>query len=321
MNIVKKILNVFGILLAWILSLVLIPMLMVSPLLFSGISFVQPDNMVEMVTDVDISQLIPDFEAVGGGDLTETEVEQIEKILNTDAVKEFITVYTKDVTNSLFGIEATPGFTPELFMEIVDDNIDELIEVFKAVDPELSDVPVEELETEVREFISENTAEMLESLPAPETVREQLVENNPEMETALKIWGQMDMIKWVIVGVTVILAVLIFLCRLFGFRGFRWLAVDLFIASAFSGLLCAPLIATPDLLTGLLEGNEGLAGILGTAISGFAEGMVIRTAIMFVSGIALLTVYLLIKSARKKKQAAALAAQVVVENTPDLADN
>ena len=79
-------------------------------------------------------------------------------------------------------------------------------------------------------MVEEKAEEIIQALPKPEQIKEEIVERSPEVEMLLNILEKKDTIELVTVGVIAALCVLIFLCRLWGFRGFRWLAVDLFVA-------------------------------------------------------------------------------------------
>ena len=52
MKVFKKICNVFGILLAWLLSIVLVVMLMVTPVTCSALDLLNPDTVTTVVTEV-----------------------------------------------------------------------------------------------------------------------------------------------------------------------------------------------------------------------------------------------------------------------------
>ena len=53
----QKALNVLGIIVAWILSIILVVLLFVSPLLLSTLSVVTPENLKKTVTSIEIPDL------------------------------------------------------------------------------------------------------------------------------------------------------------------------------------------------------------------------------------------------------------------------
>ena len=309
----KKVLNIFGIVFAFPTSFIFILLLMVAPLLLSLISLAQPENLANRVTNVDRRQVIEAVVGKSDGETVIPEMEQISKFLDTKAAKELVNVYVTDVAKTLYGEEVAQGITQEKFMKIVDNNIDELAEVFQAVSPEMAELPADERKTKVRELLNESASEVVAALPTPEVLKTQLVEDSPELKEALDILGMLDVIMWSFIGTIVFFALLIFVFRLPGFRGVRWLSVDLLVASILSGVICVPLITTPALLTGLASGNPMVSTLLGAVTVNFATGMLIRTIIMFVFGIGLLVAYIFIKKALKKKKVSAVVVMPVTE--------
>lgn len=315
----KKVLNIFGIVVAIPVNTVLIVLLIVAPLLFSLISFAQPENLVKTVSKVDVNAVVSEVIAAPEGETLPPEMEQISDFLETDAAKELMEVYATDITNALYGNTEEMGFTPEKFMEIVDANIDELADVFKESNSELAELPEEELKTQVRDMLNDTADQVVSALPAPEQIKTDIAGDSEEASAALEVLSKLDIIKWALVGVIVILSGLVFALRLYKFRGFCWLSVDLLVASVLSGIMSVALLNTPALLAGMAEGNQLLSDIIGTVAAGFATGMLIRTIIMLVCGAGLLVAYIFIRKALKAKAASVVVAcqqdQIPAEET------
>lgn len=312
----KKVLNVFGIIFAIPINTILIILLIIAPLLFSLISFAQPENLVNTVTKVDMNTVISEAIVTPEGETVPQEMEQIGELLKTDAAKELMEVYATDITNALYGNTAEMGFTSEKFMEIVDANIDELAEVFKESDPQMAQLPAEELKTQVRDMLNETADQVVSALPAPEEIKTEIAGDSEEMNAALEILSKLDIIKWALVGLIVVLSGLVFVLRLYKFRGFCWLSVDLMAASVLSGIMSVALLRAPALLTDMAEGNQVLSDIIGTVASGFATGMLIRTVIMLVCGAGMLVAFIFIRKAMKAK-AAPVVIPAAVTNAQD----
>ena len=343
MNVAKKVLNVFGILLAWILSIALVVMLIVTPTVMSALSLLEPDTITELVTSVfdqpdqsaaapqktygisnlssttgttdttgNTSDQMPDLDDILGGldleavgDLFGVELDEqiVNKVLNSNAAKEFIQTYTEDITNAITGSSGEPQFNAEKIVEIVEENIDEIVDIIQEVDPSISKDEVEKIKQDIKTAVVENAESFVEALPKPEQIVTEIVKSSPELEMALEIVAQKENIKKAIVGAIVVLSVLIFLFRLPGFRGLRWLATDLFVAAGFGGVICFALSTSASLITELVGDEAALVDMVSWLISSFVTGVMIRTAIILVAAIVLLVAYILIKKALAKKAA------------------
>ncbi len=292
----KKVLNVFGIIFAWILSIVLIISLIATPIVFSSLSLIKPEILTDAITSVDITEFIP------VGSIEDIMPEGTSELLKTDAAKELVELYATDITNSLGGKEIESKFTPEAFQGIVDENIDEIVAVMKKHGVEMPDVPEEEIKQTVQSAITENVDKIMEKLPDPKEIIAQVTTGNPELQGTFDIVGRVNSIKPTIIGAMVIVALLIFLCRLFDFKGVRWLSIDLFIASGFLVIVCVALLIGSSAINAFL-GAEGLiGGILGGFINEFTKGMVIRTAVILVVATVLIVAYVLIKKSLAKRK-------------------
>ena len=303
----KKILNVFGIILAWLLSIVLVVLLFVSPVLLSALSTVQPKKMMQTLPSMELPQLLEmlDIEVV------DTENEQLMEFISTDAVQDIFEIYATGVFSALDGGVPEQTLTEETVREIVHNNLDDLFALAIKASPELKQLPEAEAKSAAEDMICEALLEITEQLPAPEELIQEISAQS-EVEIALEALAQIDMVKLAFIGVLVVLSVLIFVCRLFGFRGFRWLSVDLFVASGFSGLVCAGLALGTSVLETLLAENEVIALLAGNILPRFVQGVYIRTGIMLLAAIILLVIYLPIKKSIRKKQSGNTTA---LENT------
>lgn len=302
-----KVLNVLGIIFAWILSIVLVLMLFVSPILMSSLSVVTPENLKDMVLDVDITDLVEAMEIEG----MTGEEEQFAELLSTDAVQEIYEVYVSGMFGALDGDLSQTSLTAEKLEDIIHDNIDELYEFAVEESPELADLPEEEAKDAIEDMISVSLAEVIEQMPSPEDLVEELEGQSPEMETALEVLQNLDTIKLSLIATLVVLSGLIFVCRLFGFRGFRWLSVDLFVATGLSALICIGLSLGTSLM-GALVADSPIAGLFaGELMSSLVSGVYIRTGVMLVAAVGLLVAYIFIKKNRAKKANSAVPAAEV----------
>ena len=336
MSVAKKILNVLGIIVAWLLSILLVVMLVVTPIVFSTLSLLDAKTITKAFTSVvsnmgttgdagatgetedyglvKLSNTSQDAAPAEGNDLSQAisgvvgefvgesvPQEAINAILNSKAAQELIATYTEDLTNALTGSGKEAKFNAEKLKAIVNDNLDEIVNVIKTASPDIADADLQEIKSTIQTAVNENADKIIEALPKPEEIKQQLVQESPELEMALNILAAKDTIKLAIIGVIVVLSALIFVCRLCGFRGFRWLAVDLFVAGGIGLLPSLGLTFGASAVNDMLADNAMLSSVVGSIVSSLATGMLIRVLIMLLCGGGLLTAYIFIKKAKAKK--------------------
>lgn len=341
MNGVKKVCNVLGIIVAWLLSIALVILLVVSPIIFSALSLLDAETLtkafansitqevpspsaekaphdegVQLIQLSNVSQeAAPDNDLAGMidisqfGDLSgllgdDISQDTLNEILASDVAKEIIQAYTDDIANVFVGDGGELQFDGEKLKKIINDNIDEVVDILQKAVPKLKDTDKATLKEDIRKIIDENADEIMQSLPKPEDIKQQIVETSPELEAALEILAQKDTIKLTIIGVIVALSVLIFLCRLCGFRGLRWLATDLFVAGGMGLFTCAGLSLGASMLEGTMASEPMISGLVGTFLGTFTTGMWIRVGVLLLAAVVLLVGYILINKLRTKKAAA-----------------
>lgn len=329
MDATKKVFNVLGIIVAWVLSIALVIMLIATPIVLSALSLLDVNTLVETVTDSLVEQIAPSKEsaatyevkklanesgAVSGtvqsgegvlkdlfGDSVTPEV--MEKILASKAAKQFIAAYADGFSNALTGKGSTQ-IDAKLVKKIINDNIDEVVELVKLASPNAANMSIEELKQKIAESVDQTAEQITKTLPQPEQIKDAVLEENPELEVILQVIARKDAIKAAYVGTVAVFCILIFLCRLPGYRGFRWLATDLFVGGGFCALQSAGLLIAVPALQGGLAMDPAITAVVKKLLTTFATGVAVRTAIMLVCAVALLVAYIFIKKALAKKAAA-----------------
>lgn len=350
-----KALNVFAIILAWILSIAMVVMLIAAPLALSALSLLDTDNIVEIVSqtlldsnksaaaqeEFSVQNLSAETEvatedtpaaenAAGsinmdglqgllGDDVSE---EMLNKVLSSDALSELLGAYTKDITNAFAGKNAEKEFTPEFLVKVVNENLDEIVEIVAESGTPLTDEQKQKFKNQLQTTVEEKAEEIVASLPAAEEIKESIVKENEDIELAFTILARKNEIKGTIVGIIVVISALIFGLRYPGLRGMRWLSTNLFTAGGFNLFICAVLGLSTSAVKGATAGINALdgaevEGIIGTLLSQLTKGMVIRTVIIFVAAIALVVGYNLLKPFARKKKAAKVAEPVAEEIIPE----
>lgn len=314
--------NVLGIIGAWILSIALVLMLIVTPVVFSALSLMNADTITKMVSGalmvvgnaasqpsaetfevIRMSEVSvpenPTENALAGMFGDQLKQEQMEKILESNLVKDFVKNYTDDLTNAFVGGAEGQSFNADKVKSIVNDNLDEIVGILQEVVPECAKMDKEELKANIRKAVDEGAEKIVQALPKPEDIRQEIAQQNPALESVLKILAQKDKIKLAVIGAIVLISALIFLCRLPEFRGLRWLAADLFVGAGFGAFVSVGLVVSSTAVAEIAkQSGEQIAGIVGTLLSAFTSGMFTRTAVMLIAGGLLLSAYIVIK---KKK--------------------
>jgi len=336
--------NVLGIIMAWLLSIVLVLMLIATPIVFSALSLLNADTITKVVSgaltagadsqpsaeswqvtrlsnttaetpSADAGKNV--LEGLFGDQLTQ---EQMDKILSSKLVKDFVKTYTDDLVDAFADGGKGPQLNAEKVKSIVNDHIDEIVDILQEVVPECAQMDRAELKANIQKAVEEGAEQIIQSLPKPEDIRQEIAQENPGLETALKILAKKDTIKLAIIGVIILISGLIFLCRLPGFLGFRWLAVDLFVGAGFGAFFSVGLVASSAALGEIAkEAGEQTAGLIGTLLSVFTTGMFVRTGVMLVAGGLLLAAYIVIKRKRAEKmQPAEVLPEALAEKTNEV---
>ncbi len=327
----KKFGNVLCVILAWLLSIVLVVMLTVTPMTLSALSLLKSNTIAEVVIDVFMDLVEKEFRGdqdvaadyrvtklaavTGQSDSQDTSgiagvlerylgapvsQETVEKVLSSNTVKEIVRAYSGDLTNVLTGEEKLSELDVQKIETIVNNNMDEVVQLVREIKPDTSEKTTEELKASINKVVEEKAEEIIQLLPKPEEIRQQMVENHPELEVALDIIARKNTIMWSLVGVIVLLCALIFVCRLSGFRGFRWLAVDMFVGGGINALISlVVLVETPVVLRMIPDST--LNSVISGVLHAFDLALFERAAIILAAGGVLLTAYILIKKARAKK--------------------
>lgn len=330
----KKIGNVLGIIAAWLLSIALILSLIVTPIMLSALSLLNANTLLDVLTQAitggaasgeDMAaaysvdrlsnvampgeqQVTDDAGQIGGallegilGDKADQEL--VNEILASDVAKDFVKLYMDGLANAFTDGSAGKAFDENIVREFVSENIDRIVELAKQALPELSAADEQELRQAIQSAVDENAETFFNFLPKPEQIKDEIMEESPELAIVFQIIARKNTIKLAVIGVIVLLSGLIFLCRLPGLRGFRWLATDLFVGSGFCLLQSVGLLLGGSFIQGMLASEPQIAGAVRALVSSFTTGVTVRTVVMLLSAVGLLVVYIVIKKARTKKLA------------------
>ncbi len=348
-----KTLNVLGIVFAWIISIVLVVALVVTPVVMSAMSLLNPKTLTAVLTETltaepresadasgavdgaEIMLLATDSDTATKNDSAEAlitpemvkdllgvEVDEkgLKEVLASDPMQEVLSAYTEDLTNVITG-DGEAKFNGDEVKKIVNKNLDEIVEVLQKVSPELAEKSVEELRDQIRTTVEDKADSFVEVLPNPEEVKEDLVNEVPVAEDVLNILAKKNLLKWGLIGALVVLAVIIFFLRFRGFRGLRWLAVDLFVAAGIGAVVCVALVVISPIVLASLEKNgvAAVSALLSAVIATLTSGLIWRYAVMLGAGVVLLVGYIVLKRIGRKSAAVEVSAEepVALEESVD----
>lgn len=296
----KKTLNVLGIILSVLLSILLVVLLMVMPLMMSTLSLLRPQVLADAVTQVDVGSAITTIVGEEGAQIDEQHVVLATNLLATPAAEKLIKTYTESVFDALGGKD-TQGLTEEQLRQIIDEHNEEIKAAIRESGEEFAAMSDQELQDGIQQMVDENAAEILEMLPNPQTLRQDLVAENPQLELTLDLMAGVNTVKLTLIGIIAALCLVIFLCRFVNQRFMKWLAVDLLIAGLISALVCGAWSVAHELIAGLLGDSAIVGDMVNTLLGSMNTGLILRTVIMLVAAVGLLVGYILLAKNRKKK--------------------
>jgi len=325
MNKGKKVWNVLGIIVSALLSILLVVMLMVSPMVMSVLSLLDPHTLVDTVKQVDLESTIISVAEENGAEMDAQQVKMVSNLLATPAAEKLMKTYAQSVFDAMGG-KQTQGLTEAQLRQIVDEHNEEITAAIRDSGGEFAQMTDQELTEGIQKVIDENAGEILEMLPDPQTLKQEMVTENPQLELGMQLVAGADTVKLALIGLLVLLSLVIFFCRFVNVRGMKWLAIDLLIAGVISAVVCFSFGQMKTLLLFIAEENPLISDLMEILLGSVNTGLLVRTCVMLVVAIGLLVGYILISKNRKKKlaeapapvaeQKEAPAAQTPVETQP-----
>lgn len=300
MKALKSICNVFGILIAIVLSLVLLVFLIVSPV-FSGVtSLVQSETLHSIVRQIDFSELM-------ATDPSDPSAAMLNDLMQTDLMGEVMDLYIDDVLSALESNSAQPALTPDAVNALVQEHMDELVAVMREYagsDPAIDDDTLKQIITAMFDGDA-----LIKSLPSPADLG-----ITEEVIAALSLIRSKALLTGSVI-LAAVLSLLVFALRWPRFKGFMWLAVVYIISALFNLTSGAGVLAAIPALAATYEPR--LDGVLSPILAVLTRAFFTNAAVLGVLAIAFILIFAFGRRAlKKKKLAAAPAAPVAEEVTP-----
>lgn len=298
MKALKSICNVFGILIAIVLSLVLLVFLIVSPV-FSGVtSLVRSETLHGIVRQIDFSELIV-------ADPSDPSAAILGELMQTELIDEVMELYIDDVLSYLDG-STQSALTADTINSLVQTHMDELLPIMReyaGADPAIDDETLKQVIVSM--FDGEALIEMLPS-PADLGITEEVIFALSLVRSNVLLTGSIILFA--------VLSLLIFCLRWPRFKGFMWLAVVYIIGALFNLTSGAGVsVAIPTLVSGY---EPGLSGVLSPVLAVLTRSFLINGAVLGVLAIVFIVIFALGRKALKKKKLAAAPAAPAASAAP-----
>ena len=301
----KKVLNFFGIVLAVLFSLALIPTLILNPV-WRGVSgLLQPevleDLTVSLVEEIDLSDISLDSPELAQA-LAESGIspEAAQALLSSQAAEEILTLVGQDFTHVVKGDFAASALTETEVLRIVDANRAELIQVIRLAAP----AETATLTDDQMDMVLDSSVQEL--LPMLADLDQSLLDMQTDLHSG-EIGLALDlatgpMIPTILLVASLVLAVLIFLCRWPQQKGLLWLGID-------SAIAALPVLGMAISLKGAqlseaLAQTAGIPNVFAPVLHRMGNITLIGGAILLVIAIVLIAAFILLRDRRMKKLAA-----------------
>ena len=262
-----------------------------------------------MVESADFEQMILDNAVVQENiEALSLSTEAVGKLLQSEAADEIIAMLSADMAGLLTNEATEIRTTPEALVAVVKEHADELAQL--AIDVTGETAKKETIKAEIIAAVEKDADGFVAILPNMTELRETVSQQVP-LQTVSTLLNPLYL--WIGIGVSVLLAGLIYLCRYYRFGGFLWLGID--------GVLCAALLSLSgfglrmigDVTLATLP--DGTAGVLGTIITHTLHSLNVRMWIVLGISIACIAAYILLYTLVAKKKLAA-AQTPVMDVTP-----
>lgn len=298
----NKAVNVITAILASLLSVLLVLVLFATGMVAAANSVTSPATIRNLITtvvqEVDFEQII--IGSAQDNDISQEELAQartITALMESAAAKEFFTLYAQDVAATLNGTydPANAAITEQVLLQLANTHIDEMVDIVGQLEPEADR---ETIRRELLTYVEENAAQLLNSVKIENLIN---IEELSELTNTLQL---LKTVLWVLVGICLVLAGLIYACRYYRFGALIWLGVDCGIV-ALMMLAVSRVIATPMVVNAVAEASSAsvMVGML-TAV-----GNILLTVALTLLGITALLIglFILLKQTVLKKWDAAKA--------------
>jgi len=202
----------------------------------------------EIIDTESFESIISDIAEKSGEEIAVTDESIgniVRDVLDSEAVLEVVELYAEDTARIMTGEFDKANISSEKIKDIFSDNSDDIVEILTDNYPELDE---KEVKDTVDTIIDEHLSKFIDVLPETEELNASL-----EDYDVVKVLGVFftDTILYIIWGIVGLIALLIFVCRLYHFKGLKWVGFSAVIASAI--LLAMAFALNSELITEFLD--------------------------------------------------------------------
>lgn len=296
-------LNVIGIIFAVVLSLILIPTLILTPVLRGLSALAAPEFLQGVATEV-VEEI--DFGALYANDpeMTQSLVdsglspEAARALMDSQFVQEALQLAGRDLAQVLQGTFTTSALTDEELLRLAREHRDELIGILRLLEPEAAALSDEEMGAVVDTMVSEQMVGMAAEMNEVMFTLQDTMYGEGSIVPVL----MSSTLIWVMAGITFVLAGLVYLCRLRNQEGLLWLGID-------SALAALPVLGIAVSLKGaqisqLLAQEAVPPSVFDPFLRRFGNATLVGGVVLLALAVVLIALFVWLRDRRTKKQTA-----------------
>jgi hypothetical protein len=295
------ILNILGVFVAFVLSIVFIVTAFAMPLYYSVAGMLRPQTITTVLQHVDYVEVLKESKEVKQSmEELGIDVEVSNKIMQSEAVGEVLEDCAEKLTD-LFSREDADlsEFNAAYLKGLVDEHLDGVLTAVETATGET--IPKDELKDVINTALTEKADAIDDAVAELAPIKETVVTYSTATELV------QTTLKWQTILVLALLEALllglIYVVRLKNYGGFVWLAVDTGIVGGLLGAVT--LVVSSDLATSIVARAPGfMKGMLSAAMGSIRTALVIATAVCF--GVMVLSIVAcsLLRSHKRRRTAA-----------------
>lgn len=283
MKVFKIIMNVFGIIGASFLSILLVIALAVTPVVSAATSFLQGENIYKIISSVDYSEIISSGMDM---DSNSPEGEIANELMESEMMEELVNLCVDNIFETIDSNGESDPISPNDIEDIAEDHEDELKDIIKEYVGDEIPLTEETLDEMADSLIEEYSVEIAETLPTADDLG-----LSPDVLNIIMNLRN-GTYFWIAFGIAAGLSLLVMLCQVMRFKGFMWIGVDYLVAAVFTlissfGIKVVDLCAIMDLDASAAPVMKTVTGIISSEMlkgAGVEAGLGIVFIVVFIVG-------------------------------------
>lgn len=286
----KIIMNIFGIIGASILSVLLVIALTAMPIVSAATSFIQGENIHKIISSVDYSEIIASEMDLGGSGQS-VEGEMINQLMQSEMMEELVDLCVENIFESVDKNQVSV-ISPGDIEDIAKDHEDEIKDLIKEYVGDSIPLTEEVLDEMSDSLIQEYSVEIAEMLPTVEDLGLDKEILNVIMNLKNGTYF------WIVFSIVAALTLIVMLCQVMRFKGFMWIGVDYLVASVFT-LISFFAIKVIDLRT-MFDLDTSVSSVLDTIIGIISSEMLKCTGVIAGLGVVYIIIFIVGRKVWKK---------------------